>query len=341
MENTGARSNSASTGEIRPMTGVRGIAALSVVALHYLDNADAAIRPWRHAYLAVDLFFMLSGMVLALTYASTATLQAGRRPYINFIQKRIARIFPLYLAVTLVQTAFDLSRHIARGIPLPSTLEPTAMVANLFLVQSWGISNSIVQPAWSLSVELAVYLAFPVLVALTIRSRPAIAWAMAGLSVVLLLTVSIGSRNCGIVCNGFLDVITGNTPYPLMRCAAGFTFGLLAYRLFSLPKVRAMVTTNLFALLSVIGALAAFSVGLHDLVVYLLLFATVLACFGNSRAANVMFGNRMFFSSARFPFDLSRSLSALCPRATDSGIFRRTLLAVWQALFRRLRHSLP
>jgi peptidoglycan/LPS O-acetylase OafA/YrhL len=290
--------------EIRPMTGVRGIAALSVVALHFFNNADAAVRPWQHAYLAVDLFFMLSGLVLALTHSSTVTLGAGREPYIAFIKKRIARIYPLYIAVTLLETFFDVTRHFARGLPMPVTWEPKGMIANLFLVQTWGISGSVVLPAWSLSTEMGAYLLFPVLVALTIRSKPAMAWGAAASSVMLLLAASLGSRGCGADCNGFIDVTTGTTLYPLMRCVAGFTFGLIGYRLVREARIRSMVSTNLFAILSVVATVAAYCVGSHDLVVYVLLFATVLACFGNSRAANFMFGNRLVFFLGKISFSI-------------------------------------
>jgi peptidoglycan/LPS O-acetylase OafA/YrhL len=294
MGNESVRSIRSASREIRPMTGVRGIAALSVVAVHFFDHVGAASRPWRHAYLAVDLFFMLSGLVLALTYSSTVTLGAGRGPYVAFIKKRLARIFPLYISVTLVQIAFDLGRHIVRGVPLPDTWEPKAMIANLLLVQSWGFSNSIVIPAWSLSAELGAYLLFPVLVALALQSRKAVAWGVAAVGVALLLAVSAGGRNC-VDCNGILDLIDGDTPYPLMRCVAGFTFGLLAYRLVKLPAIRAIVSADLFAVLSAGGTIFAFCVGGHDLVLYGLLFATVVACYGSSRAANLIFGNPVVY----------------------------------------------
>jgi peptidoglycan/LPS O-acetylase OafA/YrhL len=303
MGNESVHSMPAGSGEIRPMTGVRGVAALSVVALHFFDHFGAASRPWRHAYLAVDLFFILSGLVLALTYSSTVTLGAGRRPYIAFVKKRIARVFPLYISVTLLQTAFDLSKHIVRGVPMPDTWEPKAMVANLLLVQSWGFSNSVVLPAWSLSAEVGAYLLFPVLVALTIRSRKAVAWGVMVASVVLLLAASVGSRNCAD-CNGFLDVIEGDTPYPLMRCVAGFTFGLVAYRLVNLPRIRAIVSTDLFAVFSVTGTVFAFCADYHVLVIYILLFATVIACYGSSRAANLIFGNPVVYFLGEISFSI-------------------------------------
>jgi peptidoglycan/LPS O-acetylase OafA/YrhL len=303
MKNESIRSMLPASSEIRPMTGVRGIAALSVVAVHFFDHLDAPSRPWRHAYLAVDLFFMLSGLVLALTYSSTVTIGAGRGPYFTFIKKRIARIFPLYISVTLVQIVFDLSRHIVRGVPLPDTWEPKAMIANLLLVQSWGFANSIVIPAWSLSTELAAYVLFPVLVALAIQSGKAVAWAVAAASVVLLLAASAGSRHC-VGCNGFLDLIDGDTPYPLMRCVAGFTLGLLAYRLVKLPRILSIVSSNLFAVCSVTAAIVAFYLGHHDLVVYVLLFATVVACCGSSKAANFMFGNSIVYFLGTISFSI-------------------------------------
>lgn len=298
------RSMLTSSSEIRPMTGVRGIAALCVVANHFFDRAGDAARPWQHGYLAVDLFFMLSGMVLALTYASTVTLGAGREPYLAFVKKRIARIFPLYITVTVLKTAYDLSKHVALGAPMPDTWEPKTMIANLFLVQSWGFSDSVVVPAWSLSTELGAYLLFPILIALAIRGGTAVASGMVVTSVALLLAASLGSINCGTTCDGFLDVSTGNTPYPMMRCIAGFTFGLIGYRLVHLPRFRAMVSTNLFAVLSVTGAIAVYSAGCHDLAIYVFLFATVLACFGNSRAANFMFGNRAVFFLGQISFSI-------------------------------------
>ncbi|MFM0736425.1 hypothetical protein PQQ51_04125 [Paraburkholderia xenovorans] len=39
-------------------------------------------------------------------------------------------------------------------------------------------------------------------------------------SIALLLAASVGTRHCAD-CNGFLDLIDGDTPYPLMRCVAG------------------------------------------------------------------------------------------------------------------------
>jgi peptidoglycan/LPS O-acetylase OafA/YrhL len=297
------RSKLSELAEIRPMTGVRGIAAISVVADHFFDDPSAASRPWQHAYLAVDLFFMLSGLVLALNYASTVTLGAGRQTYLDFVKRRIARVFPLYITVTVLHILYDLGRHVGLGIALPDTWEPKAMFANLLLIQSWGFSRSIVGPAWSLSTELAAYLLFPILVALAIQTKPVLAWGVALLSGALLLAAAFGNVGC-TDCGGFLDIFHGYTPYPLMRCVAGFVFGLIGYRLVHQPRIRALVSSSLFAVLAVLAVVATYCAGYQDLVVYVFLFATVIACFGNSTAANLMFGNRVVFFFGKISFSI-------------------------------------
>jgi peptidoglycan/LPS O-acetylase OafA/YrhL len=77
------------------LDGLRGVAALSIVVLHcYRYFGDFT---WSSAALAVDLFFVLSGFVLA--YAYEATLPAAG---LSFIRARLIRLYPLYLLGTLL-----------------------------------------------------------------------------------------------------------------------------------------------------------------------------------------------------------------------------------------------
>jgi peptidoglycan/LPS O-acetylase OafA/YrhL len=75
------------------LDGLRGVAALSIVVLHcYRYFGDMT---WSSAALAVDLFFVLSGFVLA--YAYEATLPSGSAA---FLKARFIRLYPLYLVGT-------------------------------------------------------------------------------------------------------------------------------------------------------------------------------------------------------------------------------------------------
>ena len=54
------------------LDGLRGVAAMIVVAFHVFDSDP--VNPVNHGYLAVDFFFMLSGFVMG-----TPTTTAGAR----------------------------------------------------------------------------------------------------------------------------------------------------------------------------------------------------------------------------------------------------------------------
>ncbi|HEX7694251.1 MAG TPA: acyltransferase family protein, partial [Sphingomonas sp.] len=80
------------------LDGMRGLAALSVVALHTAQYFPSQTGPAR-AYLAVDFFFMLSGFVMAHAYGDK--LRAGLTIK-GFAEIRLARLYPMiFLGVTL------------------------------------------------------------------------------------------------------------------------------------------------------------------------------------------------------------------------------------------------
>ncbi len=220
------------TGEIRSLTGIRGIAACFVVTYHYFQ-VQAPNNPFGtfllHGYLAVDLFFVLSGFVMALTYSDKFARAWTLQNYWSFIYKRLGRVYPLYLLVTIVGFAVACMDD---GLP-----GWQAIVSNLTMTETWGVADSFGGPTWSISTEFAAYLAFPVLVAVTISGRRGVAWLAAAAAVALLAFVASRSDiqvlertvNSRPSRNGPLDVFA-TTPFPLLRCLAGFTIGLLTFR---------------------------------------------------------------------------------------------------------------
>ena len=54
------------------LDGLRGVAAVLVVAYHLLETyyEGSPDQPINHGYLAVDFFFVLSGFVIGLAYAA-------------------------------------------------------------------------------------------------------------------------------------------------------------------------------------------------------------------------------------------------------------------------------
>jgi len=143
------------------LTGVRFFAASYVIVLHTRAGAVLAKHGFIHlgrflqnGYLAVPLFFMLSGFILAYNYRNQ--IQA-RSDAFRFWEARFARIWPAYL-FSLLCSSFPVS-----NIPTP----PLAF-ATIFMVQAWnpfhpeysGVWNFV---CWTLSVEAFFYLVFPLL----------------------------------------------------------------------------------------------------------------------------------------------------------------------------------
>jgi peptidoglycan/LPS O-acetylase OafA/YrhL len=166
----------APTREGRPsleaLTGLRILAAAWVVLFHYGDVL-IGLAPWlapartffRAGYHGVDLFFPLSGFVLAYNYAEPMRTWSGRA-WLDFVRNRIARVWPVHV-VTLCIAAV-----LAAVTGVLGTADPvsghrwtaTAFVQNLFMVHHWFTDRpSFNGPAWSISDEWFAYLLAPVL----------------------------------------------------------------------------------------------------------------------------------------------------------------------------------
>ncbi len=218
-------SNAAATipkGEIRALTGVRGVAACYVLVLHASGGMDIPGLigvVLRHGYLSVDLFFVLSGFVLGLNHGTAFASGFGWTPYIAFWKKRIARIYPLYFIASVTLFHPD---HI--GIVFP--------VSNLLLIQSWLLASSFNFNAWSISVEWFAYALFPLLAWLTLgRSRPrALSWAAMSLIALVLIAALPWHALRGDYSHGPLDLNWWRSPAPLIRGASEFSLGLLTFR---------------------------------------------------------------------------------------------------------------
>lgn len=155
--------------ELPGLTSLRGLAALTVVLYHVGTLADHLGAPapgvWQRGYLAVDLFFFLSGFVLAHVYgAEMARPKAG--VLYGFLWARFCRIYPAAVfTVAVLATAHLLGMPLATGTSLK-----TQVTAALLMMQiPWLDHIAVNQPAWSISAEVYAYLLFPLAAPLALR----------------------------------------------------------------------------------------------------------------------------------------------------------------------------
>jgi peptidoglycan/LPS O-acetylase OafA/YrhL len=155
----------------------RLIAALGIVLHHCAIYADvmgwqAQVTAFDSFRLCVDFFFALSGFVLMHVHGSTVTTGGD---YLRFLQKRLARIYPLHALMVIV---FVLLAIAVADTPMATriapVLDPAAALPNLMLLHAFGVTQtlSLDFPSWSISAEWFLYLLFPTLVALVLRIGP-------------------------------------------------------------------------------------------------------------------------------------------------------------------------
>jgi peptidoglycan/LPS O-acetylase OafA/YrhL len=227
---------SASGRDIKSLTGLRGLAAIYVVLHHYVGAGS--FTNWRetcltHGYLAVDVFFVLSGFVMALNYNHLFARGFSASSYFKFIGRRIARIYPIYIITTIVAFCFIISgldHDISASVSSPH-IWALKLAVNALLIQSWGIAGSLNGPAWSLSAEWAAYAVFPLLLVPCLSKNIRLAYLATGACVAtltLLYAYQCHARHDGSL--AFFDISTYRHALSVVRCVPEFTLGIIAFR---------------------------------------------------------------------------------------------------------------
>lgn len=244
------------------LDGLRGIAALLVVFYHVRwTNHVTHTNAIRHAFLFVDLFFMLSGFVLAASYMNRirSIAEIG-----NFLCLRFFRIYPLHFAILIVLISLEIFKVVGRQTGLmisirepfstPNTVEDIFL--NLFLVQSLHTTDHLSwnNPSWSISCEAAGYVVFSLV-------------TFAGLiKTKTFHLVAVPAAICGYVLvlslKGTLDA---TFDIGIVRCLAGLFLGVWAYNLTPLTSLSS-ISTGVLSIVAIflscwVGVTLAFARG--------------------------------------------------------------------------------
>jgi peptidoglycan/LPS O-acetylase OafA/YrhL len=243
--------------DLPSLTSIRWFLALGVVLFHYQLNMlapDAA--GWgliERARLAVDVFFILSGIVLAHVYSRQ--LQEGRYGHRRFLVARFARIYPAHIAMLVVMVLLA-----AAALAVGQQLDPfdyglDGLFAAVLLIHAWfpiSAGNEWNGPSWSLSAEWGAYLIFPAFAwaGLKCKNRPLV---LIGLSLLLFAALN------GLYTSLFGDVLVhAEGQMGVLRILPDFLLGVGFYHL--AVRLRPSRRT---AVLAAIASVAVLSVAMH------------------------------------------------------------------------------
>jgi peptidoglycan/LPS O-acetylase OafA/YrhL len=267
-----ARGGAGVKAELRALTSARGIAAWLVVLYHIRGSiaglSEPALRFLAKGYLAVDFFFLLSGFVIWLSWHER--VRAERWAVVPaFLQRRIARVWPLHVAVLAGGVALVLMLA-ATGRHDPAEFPFAELPLHLLLVQNWGFTDALAwnDPAWSISAEMGAYLLFPVL-ALAVDWRRVPSWA------VLAVIAALFAVLAGVMSGAGADDLGDNVPrFGLLRCVVEFAGGTAVCALWVRWRGSNMAMWGAAA--APLGLFAAYRGGAPELVVAPAAFAALL-----------------------------------------------------------------
>lgn len=198
--------------ELPGLTGLRGLLALAVLLFHL------GLLPG--GWLAVDGFFLLSGIVLTFVYggqddtglARGVALSVGSHNWhglggnlSGFFRARFARLAPTCVASTVIVVAVGAAQgqHFS-----PGDIVRTLLVFPL-LAGPVGVNGAL----WSLAVEGCLYLAFPLLLVLVGALGPAARrWCLAACAAGFLALAWRGASGGGFIA-GPMAVLRGLFPF--------------------------------------------------------------------------------------------------------------------------------
>jgi peptidoglycan/LPS O-acetylase OafA/YrhL len=212
------------------LDAIRGLAAVAVMLLHYAGHNGLSWMP--RAWMAVDLFFILSGFVLMHSYSQK--IGDGRLDFLAFFKIRLTRLMPLYLVgLFLGYLSMTYSCRLPGGSCEAHVLP--AVVYGMFMLPyfteaMWPFGTNFEQiifplngPAWSLLFELLVNLLFFYWIAIWKRQH---LWLVISIAFITLVGAYFfkGSVNGGWGENNFL------VGFP--RVIYHFFIGVLIYTMY-------------------------------------------------------------------------------------------------------------
>jgi peptidoglycan/LPS O-acetylase OafA/YrhL len=226
--NPAATAASHASGRFIALDSLRGLVALAIVFFHMGDFGwIAGLTPLRSGWMLVELFFVLSGFVIAASYG--ARLAQGY-PRWRFMLIRFGRVYPLHIITVALFVALELLvfRPLLHEAHPWSVLPRAVFLLDAFRTQTGDFFAPV---SWAVGVELVLYAFAAALfgrgrwgLAIAVALAGASAWALySGFNVVgfgRLLQRGLLAFPVGVACYWLHQRLRQVTPGPLALSVA-------------------------------------------------------------------------------------------------------------------------
>jgi len=210
-------------------------------------SRDAALEQTAGLTLLVDFFFVISGFVITYCYSDRV---GGGRQIGRFLQRRVARLVPIHwltllISITVWWLVLKAGFHVAN---MPS-FQTRSIAKTVFLLHGIipGSPHELFfnSPSWSISSEMAMYLALPAFALLAAKWKPApLIAALLALAGIWMYFFKAGQ---------FSTYDITSIP-PVIRALPSFLIGVGLYQqrnvLRRLPAARLILGVSLLVLIS-------------------------------------------------------------------------------------------
>ncbi|MFV0644556.1 MAG: acyltransferase family protein [Sphingomonadaceae bacterium] len=207
------------------LDGLRGVAALAVLFLHWLEGHGYQL--FGSSLLAVDFFFMLSGFVV--THAYQKRLRAEGRGTL-FLRQRLIRLYPvIVLGLLLGVVRFSVLSWQETGTFLTQKIALELFAGLLMIPMTLASAPDFFpldNPLWSLHFEFIAYIAFWLFMFRSSSRTLAVIAVIAAAGCFLWARATFGADPVPFPS---LDHVSGYIN-GLSRVAFSFTLGMLLYR---------------------------------------------------------------------------------------------------------------
>ena len=229
--------------------GLRAVAVLSVIAFHVrVHTAGVRLEHlFKEGAHGVDLFFVLSGLCLALpTLERVRKTGSANFDVAGYALKRCLRILPPYVAAVFL-FAGVVWFFLSHGLALPEGMhrfDATDLLSELFFLDRNNLHIN--QSFWSLALEFRWYFVFPLALALWVARPRALLLAIA-LVVIAAECTRASSADLGVLDAFLLGIVAAHirvNSHPIARYGIAFVLGGAILGLALEPSYHFPIQTN-------------------------------------------------------------------------------------------------